>query len=298
MTLAFLGLTAAPWAMSKHALRELARTSLADVRLTAEAEEAARTAWSKGLVNVAGVSARTLENGSGRAAVVDGVACIPVVGPIFPRDNFMTRYFGATSVTGLQRDVSAALADEGVTALLLVVDSPGGAVSGVNALADQIYAARGMKPTAAHGCGTVASGAYWIAAQAERLTIERTGIVGSIGVVVGMPKQVEPDGAGDMWFDIVSSNAPNKRPDPSTEEGTAEVVATLDAIEAQFVADVARGRGVDAERVTGEFGRGGTKVGPDAEKAGMVDGVASLDAALSRMARVGKQFRKGQQAAR
>ncbi|WP_349595133.1 S49 family peptidase [Azospirillum argentinense] len=282
--------------MTKHALRELAR----GVDLARKAPtDGDIAAWNKALMPIAaGPSTRALEGGSGRAMVVDGVACIPVVGPIFPRDNYLTRYGFATSITGLLRDLHAAASDDGVSAILEVIDSPGGAVSGVNGLADQLFAVRSVKPLAAHSTGTAASGAYWLGSQAERFTIERTGIVGSIGVVVCMPKQVEPDSGGDMWFDIVSSNAPNKRPDPSTDAGSEEIVATLDALESQFIADVARGRGVTTEKVAADFGKGGTKVGAAAVQAGMVDGISSLDAAIARMARVGKSFRKGQQAAR
>lgn len=295
MTLAYLGLAAEPWAMTKHALRELARTPDLAQKLPIENDAAARN---KALMPIAGPATRSLDGGSGRAMVVDGVACIPVIGPIFPRDNFLTRYGYATSITGVQRDLFAALAADDVNACLLVIDSPGGAVSGVNGLADQLFAARSVKPLAAHATGTAASGAYWLGSQAERFTIERTGIVGSIGVVVCMPKQTEADVDGNVWFDIVSTNAPNKRPDPSTDDGMAEIVATLDALEGQFIADVSRGRNVAADKVTSDFGRGGTRVGADAQAAGMVDGISSIDAALTRMARVGKSFRKGQQAAR
>jgi hypothetical protein len=67
-------------------------------------------------------------------------------------------------------------------------------------------------------------------------------MVGSIGVVAAIPVQVAPDAGGDLWIEIVSTNAPNKRPDPVSEDGRIEIVATLDAVEKQFVADVHRKR--------------------------------------------------------
>jgi ClpP class serine protease len=64
-------------------------------------------------------------------------------------------------------------------------------------------------------------------------------MVGSIGVVAGMTKQVAPDQNGEISIEIVSSNAPNKRPDPTDSAGRAELQQLVDAIEALFIADVA-----------------------------------------------------------
>ena len=98
--------------------------------------------------------------------------------------------------------------------------------------------------------------------------------------------------AGDLWIEIVSTNAPNKRPDPVSEDGRIEIVATLDAVEKQFVADVARGRKTTVEKVLADFGRGGVKVGADAVKAGMADKVQSYDAALNALRRMVANQRK------
>ena len=245
-----------------------------------------------------GSAARTLPDGSGKAALVDGVAVIPVIGPIFPRASMMTEMSGATSISNLQMDLSAALNNDKVNSIVYAIDSPGGAVSGVAAFADAIYAARNMKPTAAHVSGTGASAAYWLATAAERISLDRTAQVGSIGVVVGVPKQTVPDKNGEMVVEIVSSNAPQKRPDPTTIEGFQEIRARLDAIEEQFVSDVARGRGVTADRVRSSFGKGGTVIGVDAVARKMADSCEPLDATLQRMARVGKASNNRQQAGR
>jgi len=221
--------------------------------------------------------------GTNRAFMLDGVAVIPVTGAIFPRANMMTELSGATSISTLTDDYRRAIDNSEVGAVILMLDSPGGAVSGVNSFADAIVAGKKKKYTMAFVAGAAASAAYWIASSASEVVIERTGMVGSIGVVAALPTQVAPDSSGEMWIEIVSSNAPNKRPDPLSEDGRGEVVSMLDAIEAQFISDVARGRGITSEKVKSDFGQGGLKVGSDAVKAGMADKVQSYDAALSRM---------------
>ncbi|MGE0417693.1 MAG: S49 family peptidase [Acetobacteraceae bacterium] len=229
---------------------------------------------------LAGPRARRLE-GAHNAFEVDGVAIIPVMGPIFPRANMMTEFSGATSISTLQHDYRAALENRDIEAILLQVDSPGGVVSGVAAFADTVAAGNQRKATTAHVMGMAASAAYWIASAAGRITLDRTDLVGSIGVVTAVPVQVAPDANGDMWIEIVSSNAPNKRPDPMSEAGHAEILAGLNAIEEIFVADVAKGRKVPVEKVLADFKRGGVERGAAAVKLGMADKVQSYDATLA-----------------
>jgi ClpP class serine protease len=198
----------------------------------------------------------------------------------------MTEQSGATSIAMLQNDFRAALTNAEVGAIMLVVDSPGGHVSGISAFADMVASGAKLKPTIAHVSGSAASAAYWIASAAGEMTMERTAIVGSIGVVAAVQKQVEPDSDGYVAIEIVSSNAPNKRPDPTTEDGAGEIRSTLDAIESTFIADVARGRKTTADNVIANFGGGGVKVGNAAVKAGMADKVQSYDATLNGLRRV------------
>jgi len=208
----------------------------------------------------------------------------------------MTQASGATSLAQAHQDLAAAWADDSVDAIIHVIDSPGGAVSGVAAFADTVYSGRGKKPMAAYVTGTMASAALWLGVGSERVTVAKTAMIGSIGVVAGIPKQVGPDRDGYQHVEVVSSNAPKKRPDVTTEEGYAEIRRNLDAIEAHFIADVARGRNVSKEKVLTDFGQGGCFVGKEAVSAGMVDAVESFDTAFARMARIGKASRARQAA--
>lgn len=233
---------------------------------------------------MAGPGAQRLP-GSQVSHVIDGVAVIPVVGPIFPRANMMTEHSGATSVSSLQNDLRVALANPEVGSVLIQMDTPGGAVSGIAAFAEALAAGAKRKPTAVHVMGMGASAGYWIASAAGRIAMDRTAMVGSIGVVGARPVQVAPDANGDMWIEIVSSNAPNKRPDPTQDEGRAELVSELDAIEAIFLGDVAKGRNVSTSRVLSDFGRGGVLIGASAVQAGMADVVQAYDVTLNEMRR-------------
>jgi ClpP class serine protease len=283
MSRVFQALTAEPWAIDPSWLPLL--SALAQRNHAAPEVQAAQDWQKRDFDLMAGPGAQRLP-GAQRAYMIDGVAVIPVTGPIFPRANMMTEQSGATSIAMLQNDFRAALTNAEVGAIMLVVDSPGGQVSGISAFADMVASGAKLKPTIAHVSGSAASAAYWIASATGEMTMERTAIVGSIGVVAAVPKQVEPDSDGYVAIEIVSSNAPNKRPDPTTEDGAGEIRSTLDAIESTFIADVARGRKTTADNVIANFGGGGVKVGNAAVKAGMADKVQSYDATLNGLRRV------------
>src|SRR5690606_4035038 len=105
-------------------------------------------------------------------SVRDGVAIVPVVGPIFRYANLFTEISGATSTQVLATDIRAALDDPNIKAIILNIDSPGGIASGINELAEMIYEGRARKRIVAYGGGTVASAAYWIASAANEIVID------------------------------------------------------------------------------------------------------------------------------
>lgn len=224
---------------------------------------------------------RQLEN-TRAVTVRNGVAIIPVVGPIMRYANLFTRISGATSTQELATDFQTALDDPKVKAIVFNVDSPGGEANGINELSDMIHAARGKKPIKAYGGGSVASGAYWVASAADELVVDDTALMGSIGVVVEVVTREARE--GEKRWTITSRNAPNKRPDISTEEGRAEISKTIDALGDVFVAKVARNLGVDADKVPAMGDHGGLMVGAAAVKAGLAHRLGSLETLIAELA--------------
>jgi ClpP class serine protease len=211
----------------------------------------------------------------------DGVAVIPVTGPIMRYANLFTHISGATSTQELATDLRAALDDPKVRAIVLNIDSPGGEATGINELADMIYAARARKPIKAYVGGTGASAAYWIASAASEIVVDDTALLGSIGVVLEVA--VRQAGAGQKHYTIVSSNAPNKRPDVATEQGRAEIAKTINALADVFTAKVARNLGVKPDKVAAMGDHGGLRVGAAAVKAGLAHRTGSLEALIAEL---------------
>jgi len=223
--------------------------------------------------------------------VRDGVAIVPVMGPIFRYANLFTMFSGATSVEDFATDFQAALDNPAVKAIVLNIDSPGGEITGVNELGAMIArAAEGSKPVIAYAGGLAASGAYWLASQAQKIVADPTAMIGSIGVVATIRDSREKDAkAGITTYEIVSSQSPNKRLDPATDEGRAAMQVILDDLASEFVAAVALGRGVSDETVLNNFGKGGMMTAKRAIEAGMADELGSLEGVLAQLASPGSE---------
>ena len=213
----------------------------------------------------------------------DGIAMVPMIGPIMPRVTLMSALSGGLSADQLGVDLAALDAAKDVRRIMLVVDSPGGAVTGIGRLAAQIA---GMKTqVTAHVEGSAASAAYWLISQTREISIDPTGQVGNLGVVMSGRKQEAPNSEGERSYEVVSSNAPAKRPDMATEDGQALIRAVTDAIEDEFFATVAKGRGVSTATVKRDFASAYLHVGANAKAVGMADRVEYRADALNRLAK-------------
>lgn len=224
-------------------------------------------------------------DGSTTATVRDGAAVVPVLGPIFPRANMASSSAGGSGLDAIMRDFRVALNAPNVDRIVMLFDSPGGVVSGLGEAAEAIRAS--TKPVIAYVTGISASAAYWLASQASEIVMDPSASVGSIGVVATRSQQVGPDASGRVATEIVSSNAPLKRPDPNSEEGRAALQAEVDAIEAVFIGDVAKGRKVSTSTVRAEFGRGAMVAAKTAIEGGMADRIGTLEGVLGKGRRTG-----------
>ena len=215
----------------------------------------------------------------------DGVAVIPITGPIFRHANLFTEISGATSTGTLATDIQTALDNPYVRGIVLDINSPGGDATGINELANLIASARGHKRIVAYGGGTIASAAYWLASAASEIVVDDTALLGSIGVVMSYLDTSERDAkTGVRRVEIVSSQSPDKRLDANSDAGRSKVQSIVDALGEVFVSAVARNRNITAETVLADFGQGGVRVGADAVAHGMADRIGSLEAVIAELA--------------
>jgi protease-4 len=186
---------------------------------------------------------------------VDGtIAMIPISGILMKQVPSWMAFFGidGTAYSDIRDLVNQAADAKQVTAIHLVVDSPGGTVAGVADAAAAIRSARKQKPVTAHVQDLAASAAYWLTAQAERITADLNAEIGSIGVytvyddfsrfvanagvVVHVIASGEHKGMGVFGAAI-------------TPAQIAAVREVIDGIAANFRDAVASGRGLSAAEV-------------------------------------------------
>ena len=204
--------------------------------------------------------------------VRDGVAVIPVVGPLFRYANLFTAISGASSYEVLAKDFNSALENPDVHSVVLDIDSPGGEVNGCAEFANMIYESRGTKPIIAYASGDAASGAYWIASACDQIIASEISLLGSIGVVA-----VYRDSNDQNVLEIVSSQSPYKRLDPNSDDGKSRLQSRIDDLASVFIDSIAKHRGVDPPIVLKEFGGGDVFVGKNAIRSGLADDVGSLE---------------------
>lgn len=210
-------------------------------------------------------------------SIRDGVATIPIRGPLFRYANLMTMICGASSYELLAKDFNQALNDPSISAIVFDIDSPGGEVNGCSEFADMIFNARGQKPIIAYASGSCCSGAYWIASSCDEIKVTDTAVLGSIGVVSIYRKDEDKK----KCIEIVSSQSPNKRPDLETDEGKAKIQARIDDLANVFINKVARNRNVSADEVIKNFGGGDVFIGQSAVRVGLADSISSYEETIS-----------------
>lgn len=234
------------------------------------------------------------ETSAVRAAIGDrqssggSIAIIPMQGVIRPRVSLLELLFGSggsATIPTLRSRLRAAVADSQVSAIVFNVDSPGGMVDGVPELAAEIRDARRTKPVVAVANTTAASGAYWLASQADELWVTPSGSVGSIGVFTVHEDFSAFDARLGVKVTLISAGkykTEGNPYEPLSEEARAAAQARIDTFYGMFVDDVAAGRRTDVAAVRDGFGQGRMELADAAVAAGMADRVGTIEDAIGR----------------
>lgn len=219
------------------------------------------------------------ERGEVLFMVEDGIATIPINGPIMKGDS----KFGGTNSLRTRRAVRQAAGDASIKGIMLLVDSPGGTAAGTGELANDIRLARKAKPVFAHGEDLIASAAFWIAGQAEFVSANETAEVGSIGTVAVVE---DSSGAAEMEgikVHVISTGefkgafAPGV---PIPEEHLAMLQERVDDLNGHFLKAVAAGRRMPIADVR-KIADGRVHIASKAKALGLIDAVMTVDQAMA-----------------
>lgn len=215
-----------------------------------------------------------------------GVQIIPIAGPIFPRANMMTEMSGATSLSTVREAFAEAVESDRVSSILLELDSPGGMADLVPEFADEIFAARDVKPVVAVANTLAASAAYWLGSAASEFYVTPSGMTGSIGVFathVDRSVQEEQDGIKTTLVSAGKYKTEGNPYEPLSDSARAAMQERVDSFYELFTADVARFRGTTAQAVADGYGEGRVLDAKASVRAGLVDGIQTFDSTLGAM---------------
>jgi len=215
-------------------------------------------------------SGLSLPEGIKYSEKIDNIGILNIRGLIIPFVSWLEDYIDVVSIENLTREFDLLQSDKTIEKIILKMDTPGGYVTEISEFAEKIK--RSNKEVIAHVIGDAASGGYFIASQAKKITSVNTGVVGSIGVVATIIDSSEyEEKNGIKTIEIISSQTPRKRTDMTTPEGQTEIQAILNDMADVFISTVAQGRKTDIENVINNFGQGGEVSATEALKRGMID---------------------------
>lgn len=182
----------------------------------------------------------------------EGIPCLRIHGVLTQRGSMREGWIPMTSYETVQQqlaEAAKAAADHSETQpLLLDIDSPGGEVSGLFALCEQIHALRSQANLhlMAYVNESAFSAAYAIAAATGEVILAPTAGVGSIGVITAHVDQSGFDAQQGLQYTFISAgeskNAGNPHA-PLSEDARAQYQQEVNAIYALLVEHVARYRG-------------------------------------------------------
>lgn len=213
--------------------------------------------------------------------VVAGVAVIPINGTLVQKSGYMRPTCGMTGYDGIRANLSMALEDDGVRAIMLDIDSGGGEVAGCFDLVDAIYGARGRKPIWAVLSESAYSAAYAIASAADKIIVPRTGGTGSVGVIcahVDFSKALAKEGITVTMIHYGARKADGSEYAPLSDDALARFQADVDEMGELFVNTVARNRNLSAAKVRGT--QATTFLGAAGVEIGFADAVMAPDEAF------------------
>lgn len=266
----------APWAITPEKLTEI--RAIYQTHLKGEK------------IDLAAIEAKLggpLERSEQGYTIENGVAIITIEGVISRKMNLLQKISGGVSTELVQRDFAAAMKDEAVNSIILELDSPGGAVDGIFELAQMIYEARGKKQVATIATGQMASAGYLIGSAAEKVYISgETNMVGSIGVLYTHVDKSEAQAKqGHKTTEVFAGKYKRVSTEnaPLSEEGKKDIQGKVDYIYSLFVDYVAKFRAVDTNAVVEDMAEGRVFIGKQAIKAGLVDGVSTIDDLVASM---------------
>ena len=198
--------------------------------------------------------------------------------PLIPKPNIAIITISGSIWTQVYTDdildmLRYARKDDSIKAVVLRIDSPGGAASAIEPIYLDVLRLRGQKPTVASIGRRGASGGYHIAVASNFIYAQSASQVGSVGAWVSLPDPEELD------EDILTTGLFK-----AAGRSRRKTVARLEMIRQQFVSAVMSQRGDRLKLSEEELSRAEIYPGVESLRHGLIDDIGTSTAAIKKAA--------------
>lgn len=205
----------------------------------------------------------------------DKVALIRIEGPIIDSEDAINQ-------------LKEFLKDSSVKAIVLRIDSPGGAVAPAQEIYEEVKKAVSKKKVVVSMGSIAASGGYYIASPATRILANSGTLTGSIGVIMEIPNIEGLMNKIGVKTEVIKSGEHKDIASIFRKIGKKEreiLQGVLDNVHDQFIRAVAEGRKMQIEEVK-KIADGRIFTGEQAIKLGLIDEIGNLEDAISAAAKL------------
>lgn len=234
----------------------------------------------------AGAVAEDIKDPAAGTSLPGGVAVLSVRGPMMRNPSgFAKAIMGFVGYEDVIQAANDLREDTNVSAVVLSIDSPGGAVNGIEEATAALAELAATKPLVSHTSGLMCSGGVYLATSASERYATRDATVGSIGViasVLDLSRLLANEGIAIVHIAEPPGKAALRIGQPVTAEATADLRESVVEDYQIFRGRVAEATGLTNEQIDAMDAR--VYTGTGAKRAGLVNGVSSLQQAIDRAA--------------
>ncbi len=208
-------------------------------------------------------------------SIGEKIGVIEILGPIM-------------SSADLNKNIIDFRDNKSIKAVILRIDSPGGAVGPSQEIYNEVIKLQMKKPVIVSMASVAASGGYYIAAPAKRLFANPGTITGSIGVIMSFPNYeglMEKVGVSSVVIKSGKFKDIGSASRPFSDDERQLMQSLIDDVHSQFVEAVSLGREMPAEKVL-SLSDGRIFSGRQALKVGLIDELGGFQDAVDYTAKL------------
>jgi len=193
-----------------------------------------------------------------------------------------------TQSSGVIEELQQFEEDEGVKAIILRIDSPGGGVGPSQEIHREVIKIKSKKRVITSMGSVAASGGYYIACASDLIVANPGTITGSIGVLMEFTSFEELLKKIGIKGVVVKSGEHKDIGSPFREMTPEEkriLQSVIDNVHQQFIQAVAEGRKLDRDKVA-QVADGRILTGEQAKQLGLIDQIGNLQDAIATAAKM------------